>query len=127
MIQRQKQARTRGAFTLMEMMVVVAIIVVMVGAAVPIYFNYLENSRRDRVKMDIATLEKTVNAYNFRQGRFPNSLEELAQPDDSGVAALEEKSLLDPWGQRYVYDANDVNPSTRVPRIYSSKTGKDWR
>jgi prepilin-type N-terminal cleavage/methylation domain-containing protein len=127
MIRRSSKAVARSAFTLMEMMVVVAIIVVMVGAAVPIYFNSLENSKRDRVKMDIKTLEDTAARYNMRQGHFPESLQVLTQPDDSGIPPLDPKSVVDPWGQQYVYNASDINPTTQVPYVYSQKTGKDWR
>jgi general secretion pathway protein G len=127
MIRRSTKAVARSAFTLMEMMVVVAIIVVMVGAAVPIYFNSLENSKRDRVKMDVKTLEDAASRYNLRQGHFPDSLQVLTQPDDSGIPALEAKSIVDPWGQPYVYSAADINPTTQVPFVYSQKTGKEWR
>jgi general secretion pathway protein G len=128
MIRRKTEALARSAFTLMEMLVVVAIIVVLAGASVPLYLNYLEGARRDRVKLDVRNLEQAVQAYAARhEGTFPNSLEELTQPDDSGGAALEQKALLDPWGQHYVYDPSDVNPITRKPVIYSPKTGREWR
>jgi general secretion pathway protein G len=129
MIRRPGEVLARAAFTLMEMMVVVAIIVVMVGAAVPIYLNSLENSKRDRVKMDVKTLEDAAQRFNFRQGRFPESLQVLTTADDSGIPALDPKAILDPWGQPYQYSPSDINPSTQVPFVYSTHAGcgKEWR
>jgi general secretion pathway protein G len=127
MIRRNTEALARSAFTLMEMLVVVAILVVLAGAAVPIYLNYLENARRDRVKIDVKNLETAVEAYYTRNSDFPQSLDMLCQPDETGKAALEPESLLDPWGQHYVYNPSDMKPSGRVPYIYSQRIGKQLR
>ena len=127
MIRRSSKTVVRSGFTLMEMMAVVAIIVVMVGAAVPIYLNAVENSKRDRVKADIKTLEDAAARYYMRVGHAPESLQTLTQADDSGFAALPASSLKDPWGLDYVYDAGRINPTTQVGTVYSTKTGPDWR
>src|SRR5437868_5290329 len=128
MIRRQPaEALKRAAFTLMEMMVVVMILVVLAGTSVPIYLNYLENARINRVKADVRGLETAVEAYYTLHGEFPASLGTLCTPDESGKASLEESSLKDPWGQEYVYNSADMKPSGRVPWIYSTKLGKQAR
>src|SRR5437773_480289 len=109
MIRRPTQALVRSAFTLMEMLVVVAILVVLAGAAVPIYLSHLENAKKDRVKMDIKNLETAIDGYRIRHGEFPQSLETLTVPED-GPAVLEQKHLLDPWNGHYIYDPNDLHP-----------------
>jgi general secretion pathway protein G len=120
-LKRQAQAAGRAAFTLMEMLVVVAILVVLAGAAVPIYLNYLANARIDRAKMDVVTLEKAVEAYSTSHGSYPATLDVLCEvdPNTGAKAALEYKHLMDPWNQRYVYEPQNVNPRTGRPRIYS--------
>jgi general secretion pathway protein G len=124
MIRRQTQTLARAAFTLMEMLVVVAILVVLAGAAVPIYLNYLENAKRDRVKIDIKTLEQAVEAYYTRQGDYPPSLEALTQPAPDGTkATLEPDAILDPWRQPYQYSPANVNPNTGRPIITSTHPG----
>jgi general secretion pathway protein G len=125
MIRRRSRVVARSAFTLMEMMVVVAIIVVLVGASVPMYLNYAENARVSRTKMDSASLQQAVQAYSLtHDGQFPDSLERLAQPDEvTGKATFTHDKLLDPWGQPYVYNSGDVD-STGVPYVYSQRVGK---
>ncbi|HYT87541.1 MAG TPA: type II secretion system protein GspG [Gemmataceae bacterium] len=120
MIKRPAQAATRAAFTLMEMLVVVAILVVLAGAAVPIYLSYLDNARKDRAKLDIKTLEGMVMAYEARHGYLPqNGWNDLLTPEDDVRAVLEPNSLIDPWGRQYVLDTNTVHPTSRKPRIMS--------
>jgi type II secretion system protein G len=128
MTRRQTQALTRSAFTLMEMLVVVAILVVLAGAAVPIYMNYLESARIDRVKIDCKTLEQAVEAYNVKYGDYPPSLETLTQPDQTtGKAVLEHDAIYDPWRQPYQYNPGDVHALTGRPYIYSLKLGKQQK
>jgi len=121
-LKRQAQATARVAFTLMEMLVVVAILVVLAGAAVPIYLNYLATARIDRAKADVVTLEKAVEAYaTSHNGNLPASLQVLTQidPETGAKASLEAKHLVDPWGRPYVYDQQTPHPQTGRPRIYS--------
>src|SRR5437763_16154840 len=99
-VNRQARALARAAFTLMEMLVVVAILVVLAGASVPIYLNYLDSAKRDRVKIDTKTLETAVEGYYTRFGDYPPSLDALTQPaPDGSKATLEREAILDPWGQ----------------------------
>ena len=53
-----KRRSSRNAFTLVEMLVVVAIIVVLAGIAVPITLNVLDSSKRDIAKAQCKTLAK---------------------------------------------------------------------
>jgi type II secretion system protein G len=124
MVRRHTEVLARSAFTLMEMLVVVAILVVLAGAAVPIYLNYLDGAKRDRVRIDTKTLETAVEAYYTKFGDYPPSLETLTQPaPDGSKATLEHEAILDPWGQPYVYSPSDVNAATGRPVIYSNHPG----
>ena len=114
MVRRQTEMLARSAFTLMEMLVVVAILVVLAGAAVPIYMNYLENAKTDRVRLDKKTLQQAVEAHYTRTGSFPNSLEELTQPgQDGSKATLDHNAIVDPWNQPYIYNPNNLDAQGR--------------
>jgi general secretion pathway protein G len=111
----------RAAFTLMEMLVVVAILVVLAGAAVPIYLNYLDNAKRDRAKVDVKTLQQAVEAYKTEHGQYPQNLQILTQPDQAlgSFATLEQSALLDPWGNPYMFDPSTLHPQTGRAKIWS--------
>jgi general secretion pathway protein G len=121
MLQRERHAAVRGGFTLMEMLVVVAILVVLAGAAVPIYMKYLDDAKIDRAKMDVQTLTQTCQTYYVKHGDYPASLDALTQPPpEGGLPYLEATSLVDPWNRPYQYTAQGQhNAALGKPDIWS--------
>ena len=110
--------RRRPGFTLMEVLVVVAILVVLAGIGVMV-FRYLDESKEKIAKVNLKNLETAVTAYKLSHGNYPDSLQELTQPTDGKAAYLETKSLIDPWNRQYVYDPSTTNPQSGMPLIYS--------
>ncbi|MDZ7596078.1 MAG: prepilin-type N-terminal cleavage/methylation domain-containing protein [Thiobacillus sp.] len=68
---------TKHGFTLVELMVVMAIIALLLALAMPRYFNHLENSRETILRQDLAVMRDAVDKYHGDRGRYPDSLEEL--------------------------------------------------
>lgn len=68
--------KLRG-FTLVELMVVMAIIALLLTLAVPRYFNHLESSRETILKQDLAVMRDAIDKYHGDTGRYPDSLEAL--------------------------------------------------
>jgi general secretion pathway protein G len=120
-LRRQQRALVRGGFTLMEMLVVVAILVMLAGAAVPIYMKYLDEARKDRAKVDVKTISQVVETYMLKYGEPPASLQVLCQPTpDGGRPYLEIDALKDPWGREYQYAPNGPhNAHLGKPDVWS--------
>jgi general secretion pathway protein G len=122
----------RHAFTLMEVLVVVAILVVLAGIGVAV-FRYVDTAKEGAAKAGVVNLEKAVMAYSLdHQGNFPDSLAVLAQPSEGKKAYVEMKDLLDPWNREYTYDHSQQSP-TGKPLIMSqganpgqSKVIRNW-
>lgn len=108
-LRRQVRAEARGGFTLMEMLVVVAILVVLAGAAVPIYMRYLDDAKKDRARLDVKTIATVVETYKVKYGDYPASLAELVQPPDGAQPYIDATSLIDPWGREYQYAPQGPN------------------
>jgi len=113
MILRQSRQTERAAFTLMEIIVVVAIILILAGAGLLGYQKILEDSKMNRVKLDFKSLETAITAYETNNSTQLHSLQELLSTANGSKAYCEPGLLKDPWGQDYQYD-----PGTR------SATGK---
>src|SRR5262245_4487521 len=118
---RRTSLAARRAFTLMEVLVVVAIIFILASVSTIVVFRYLDESKDRIAKAGVRTLDTAIKAHKTTHGDYPQSLEELVLPTPDGKpAALEETALLDPWGRPYIYDVSQRNPRTGVPRIYSA-------
>jgi general secretion pathway protein G len=116
--QRRDQKRTRGAFTLMEVLVVVAILVVLASIGI-VVFRYLDDSNEKVARLGIKNIETAITAYRIAHGSYPQSLQELTMPEGGKPAYLEDQNLVDPWGRPYGYDPNQHHPKTGKPLIFS--------
>jgi general secretion pathway protein G len=104
MIAKKRRGVSRGGFTLMEMLVVVAILVVLAGTGSVIYMRYLDDAKKDRARIDVRMLTQVVETYQVKHSDFPPSLAVLTQPEPDGSKPyLEHGALLDPWGREYQY------------------------
>ena len=72
------RARRRG-FTLMELMVVMAIIASLMTLALPRYFHSVERSREAVLKQDLSVMRDAIDKFFADRGRYPLTLEELAE------------------------------------------------
>ncbi len=70
----------RGGFTLMELLIVIAIIVVLISAAAPKFSQYLMNARETAAMGAIRTIHTAQTQYNSQFGRFAANLVELGPP-----------------------------------------------
>jgi general secretion pathway protein G len=102
------RATRRAAFTLLEVLIVVAIIVVLAGVSSIYVFRYLEDAKEGASKAGIKTLETACTSFEMKYSQRPTSLQELLQPPDGGKPYLQDgiKAITDPWGKQYSYDAN---------------------
>src|SRR5262249_24351160 len=113
------RAAQRAAFTLMEVLVVAAIIVILAGVGGVVYTNYLEKAREDTAYLGVKMLSEQVELYKVTHGEYPTDLSVLILPEDNKPALLEQTQLLDPWGRAYVYELSNRYPTTLKPHIYS--------
>ena len=109
-MQRTHTPTTAAGFTLIEILVVMAIIGMLAVMVAPNIFNQQAGAQRDAALSQISALEAALDTYRLDVGQYPDSLEGLVE-NDSGRAAwngpyLRREVPLDPWGNEYVYDSD---------------------
>ncbi len=120
---RKCRATVRSGFTLMELLVVVAILVVLAGAAVPIYMKHLDEAKKSMAWNNAKTLEGVCETFKIKNGDYPPSLSELAHPSDGSKPYIEEKDLLDPYQHEYQYANPGQHSTIGKPDIWSNGQG----
>ena len=68
---------SQNAFTLVELLVVMAIIATLLTIAVPRYFHSVEKSREAVLHQNLALMREMLDKYYGDNGKYPDSLEEL--------------------------------------------------
>lgn len=67
------------AFTLIEMLVVMAIVALLISIALPRYFNSLERSKETVLQEDLKVMRLSIDQFYADKGRYPNTLDELVE------------------------------------------------
>jgi len=101
-----------AGFTLLELLVVVAIIGLLVGFVAPRYFGQIGKSEVTAARAQIDALEKALDQYRLDTGHYPSTEQGLAalmqrpqnEPKWNGPY-LRKSVPLDPWGRPYQYRA----------------------
>ncbi|MGD8771049.1 MAG: prepilin-type N-terminal cleavage/methylation domain-containing protein [Desulfobacterales bacterium] len=79
-------------YTLIEIMIVMAILGTLSAMAVPNYLKYRENARVAVALTDIRMIEKQIKGYEFDNNRLPDSLNDVFN-----------NNPIDPWNNPYQY------------------------
>ena len=71
--------KNEGGFTLMELIIVMAIIAILVSISVPIYANMIRRAKEAVLREDLHTLRTAIDSYTVDKEKAPESLDDLVQ------------------------------------------------
>ena len=111
---------TVKGFTLVELMVVMAIIASLLTLALPRYFHSVDRSREAVLRQDLHIMRDAIDKYYADRGRYPQTLDELAEkrylrrvpPDPITGSSATWVTVPPPQGERRegVYDVRSGAP-----------------
>lgn len=113
---RFRMSRRRSGFTLIEILVVIAVISLLASLVAPNVFRHVGTAKDASARSQIEMLGAALDAYRLDNGRYPTTAQGLdalweeptAEPRPSNWRGpyLRKAVPPDPWGNAYVY----INP-----------------
>lgn len=65
----------------------------------------VEGEREEQLFADIDAIYMALDLYSRNNGgKYPETLDVLAMPDENGESYIPESMLFDPWGDAYIYE-----------------------
>lgn len=107
---KRRTVKGQGGFTLMELLVVLAILGLLMSLVGPRVLNQLGGAKTKTAAIQIKDLEQALEMYKLDVGRFPSTgegLKALVQKPGGTVGwngpYLKSDVPLDPWKREYLY------------------------
>lgn len=131
MLRKLSRSNQKG-FTLIELMVVIAILALLGGIVAPRVFDRLRKARPEKARIDIKQIGLALDMYAADNGQYPTTEQGLpalirkptSPPDPPNWTRpyVEPTDFKDPWGNEYIY----ASPSTHEGYDYDlSSLGAD--
>ena len=99
----QKKQSKKSGFTLVEIILVVAILGVLMSIVLPSFTGRGKDAQIAKTKATIRTLSAAIQLYEIENSKFPKTLDELINNKKNKVY-LEKKAIpKDPWGNAFQY------------------------
>lgn len=128
----RRPATRRSAFTLIEVLVVVAILVILATIAAIYVPKQLNEAKKGTAVTGCATIAKAIDSYVMSSSnpgttdeeKMPQSPESLINPGWSTSFLPDgQQSLIDPWGKQYQF--KQANKEDGTPYIIVFTTAPD--
>ena len=107
----QGRGPREAGYTLMELLVVLAILGLLAAIATPMVLHYLDSAKVSTAKTEVSNLSAGLDLFKYDVGRYPTTEEGLealvSAPEGvenwNGPYVKKTTKLTDPWGLSYNY------------------------
>lgn len=117
---------TRAGFTLIELVIAIAILAILAAVVAPVLFGYLDRAKVTGTKSNLRTIKSSIDMFRIETGKYPVKLRDLVQkPKEENIARKWQKGGYieggelpkDGWSEDFQYK---VTPEGKNPyELYS--------
>jgi general secretion pathway protein G len=124
------ERRTRSGnslgFTLIELMIVMAIITVIMSIAVPMYQKSIIRSKEAVLRNNLFTLRTVIDEYTYDKQKAPQTLQDLVSEGYLRAVPIDPMTGSDQTWKTIMEDANNAT-SQNEPGIWDVRSGSDQK
>lgn len=114
-----------SGFTIVELLVVLVIIGLIAGLALPQVLRYLGTARTETARTQIKNIEAALELYYIDNNGYPSEEDGISALSKAPVSAVgwngpylrNADSLDDPWGNQYIYELENNNNSVLIKTL----------
>jgi len=100
-----KHLSKKSGFTLIEIILVVVIIGILAGIAIPRMGGRTEQANITQAESNITALGMAISEFEMMNGVYPSSLDQLLDESKGGPYMQKKAIPTDPWDTPFVYAA----------------------
>jgi prepilin-type N-terminal cleavage/methylation domain-containing protein len=116
-------SKAERGFSLIELLIVVAIIGIVSAITTPAFFSMVQNGKQKRSLMDLKTIAQTLAVYQSDMGYYPRK--SFCSVDE--IASIGRMPLRDGWRQPFYYESDNSGLQyTLVSYGLNTKPDKPW-
>ena len=121
--------RSRFGFTMIELMIVMAIVVILISVAVPLYQKSIVRARESVLKNNLFTMRTAIDEYTYDKQKAPQSLQDFGTEGYLREIPVDPMTGSNTTWRTIMEDAtqsvNQTEPGIFDVRSGSDKTGLD--
>jgi len=124
------QKHTQNGFTLIEILIAAALVIILGGIVTYSMQGILESNRRSSTRASLKTIRAQIEQYSDDVGEYPRTLVDLAKkPTDEKIAEkwngpYIDKVPKDGWNKPFVYNVTEGSENPFELYSYGGKKGK---